>query len=102
MGKKNEFKSYDITIVFDVQSEKPITESVMGKLKKKIEADKIIDRVDQISPYRIKLTCLDSYTTMLKDPSGVDVSWTEEEVLKILHSCSKAFEIKKTSVFIYG
>ena len=92
MKKKNEVKK--MTVVFDVQSIKPITPSIKGKIKK----SDLVDNLEERSDTRIRITNCQCMFSANEDPGDVGDRLTEE-MEKMLHSISKALTVVRVYIF---
>ena len=96
---ESKIKNYNLTVVYDVTSETPIRNSVIGKLKKNV----MVDNLETLSDTRLRITSTSHHVAGDGDPIDIANEFSnriEEEMTKILHSCSKQLTIKKMSVFI--
>ena len=97
---KPKIKNYNLTVVCDVTSETPLRNSVIGKLQKNV----MVDNLETLSDTRILITSTSHRVEGAGNPIDIVNEFSdgiEEEMTKILHSCSKQLTIKKMSIFIY-
>lgn len=92
--KKNEVKK--MTVVFDVESIKPITPSIKGKIRKNELVDNLEERGE--TGTRLRITNCQCMFSTKEDPGEVGDRLTEE-MEKMLHSISKALEVKRVYIF---
>lgn len=97
MAKK--VKTYDVTFIYDVfyETDKPISASMLGKIRKNV------DLLDIYGENHIKITMHGVKLTTPENPIDEIQPFAnkfEADMAALLRSCSKAFMIRKTQVFV--